>query len=111
MGKRVFWPGFRWRILAHEREAISQRAVHTGKSIDIDSGFERKSNGYPGIRAQIAGHWEFDELCIDHWFHLEQMDDRAWWLGIGDPDHGDYYHVWIEIKGDKTVSVRFEDQA
>jgi len=26
----------------------------------------------------------FDELVIDQWLHLEQMDDDRWWLRIGD---------------------------
>ena len=27
-------------------------------------------------------------------FHLEQMDDNHWWMGVGDPD-GQYVHVHL----------------
>jgi hypothetical protein len=111
MAKRAFWPGFAWRILAHEREEIKKDSPHTGKSIDIDSGISRTSSGYPGIRAQFAGNWEFDELVIDHWFHLEQMNDRHWWIGIGDPGNGDYYHVHVTIDGNKKVTVSVENES
>jgi len=26
----------------------------------------------------------FDELVVDHWLHLEQLDRRTWWMRIGD---------------------------
>jgi hypothetical protein len=25
----------------------------------------------------------FDEIVLDHWLHVEQMDDREWWLQVG----------------------------
>lgn len=33
---------------------------------------------------KLAIRYEFDELTIDHWLHLERMDTRVWWLQIGD---------------------------
>lgn len=99
MSKR-FWPGFKWRILAHGR-------IDNGRTTDESY----LKDGRVAIYSHDYSHpVEFDELVIDHWFHLEQMSDRVWWLGVGDPDHGDYYHVWIRIKGNKTVTVQFEDQ-
>lgn len=106
-----FFPGFEWRILAHKRTGRNTKGVHTGESLDLDAGIDRKSNGYPGIRTQLSGDWEFDELVIDHWFHLEQMGDRDWWIGIGDPGKGDYYHVRIHIAADKTVEISIEDES
>ena len=38
----------------------------------------------------------FDELVIDDWFHLERMDDRRWWIGIGD------WHINIYVPRDPT---------
>lgn len=26
----------------------------------------------------------FDELVVDHWLHLEQLDERTWWMRVGD---------------------------
>lgn len=49
--------GSNWRILAwngNERVELS-------------------SKEQPGV---------FDELVIDDWFHLEQMDYNVWWIGI-----------------------------
>jgi hypothetical protein len=42
----------------------------------------------------------FDELAIDSWFHLEQMDTRQWWLGIG--EHG--FDITIDKKGKPTLT-------
>jgi hypothetical protein len=49
-------PGSRWRILARdgEREVSAQ-----------DDGV-------------------FDELVIDDWLHIEQMDDNTWWMRVAD---------------------------
>lgn len=49
----------------------------------------------------------FDELVIDAWFHLEQMNERDWWIGI---DRGDGTQVTINVRvGDhgeaRTVTV------
>jgi hypothetical protein len=30
------------------------------------------------------GNTVFDELVIDNWFHLEQMDDGVYWMRLGD---------------------------
>ena len=135
MAKRAFRPGFKWRILAHKpteggwwlchycgwkgqdldkhpkkcegslgafdfermREDKTRRIVHSS-TVDLDS-------------EDFAEPVEFDELVIDQWFHLEQMNDRDWWIGIGDPDNGDYYHVNVHIDGDKKVTVHVEDES
>lgn len=108
----TFWPGFRWRILAHEKTGNTYRHKHTGAMYDRRSGKGpiAPTDGPTPIK-YVDGHWEFDELCIDHWFHLEQMGDRDWWIGIGDPGNGDYYHVNVHISGDKSVRVHVEDQS
>ncbi|WP_437966771.1 hypothetical protein WMF04_45595 [Sorangium sp. So ce260] len=35
-------------------------------------------------RVEVEGEGVFDELVVDDWIHLEQMDDDVWWLRIGD---------------------------
>lgn len=49
-------PGSRWRILAKdgEREVTAQNEV------------------------------VFDELVVDGWLHLEQMNENTWWMRVGD---------------------------
>jgi hypothetical protein len=49
-------PGARWRVLAKDG----------GREIELEN---------QGI---------FDELVIDDWLHLEQMDDNSWRARIGD---------------------------
>ena len=49
-------PGSNWRVLARDGE----REVTT----------------------QTEG--VFDELVVDQWLHLEQMDDSTWWMRVGD---------------------------
>lgn len=38
-----------------------------------------------------------DEVAIDHWLHMEQMDDRRWWFRIGD--------VWVMANIDEAGRV------
>jgi len=49
-------PGRRWRLRAYES----------------DTAFEVENRG------------TFDELTVDHWLHVEQMDERLWMVRIGD---------------------------
>lgn len=98
---RAFWPGFGWRILAHKR--------HTTGVAKPSSYLE---DGQVSLRStDFDTPVEFDELVIDHWFHLEQMSDRHWWIGIGSHNEGsDYYHVGITIDGKKNVRVSFDKE-
>lgn len=41
----------------------------------------------------------FDELVVDHWLHIEQMDERCWWMRVGDAD------ITININEDATQDV------
>lgn len=41
----------------------------------------------------------FDELCVGQWFHLERMDTRSWWMGVGDE------HFWFYVQKDGTVKI------
>jgi hypothetical protein len=49
-------PGRRWRFLAH----------HEGEEV------------------QLENQGMFDELVVDDWLHVEQMDNNVWWLRLGD---------------------------
>ena len=54
------------------------------------------------VEAKSDGDSVFDELVIDDWFHLEQMDVRTWWIGIGDA------HIWVHvpISGPPEISAQ-----
>lgn len=42
----------------------------------------------------------FDELVVDDWLHVEQMNERSWWLRVGDA------RINVEIRQDRAqVSV------
>jgi hypothetical protein len=36
-----------------------------------------------GTDAEVSDDGDLDELVIDDWFHLEQMDDGRWWIRVG----------------------------
>ena len=55
-------PGMHWRTLAWNEK--------TGQKVEQD--FKPKDNV------------QFDELVIDDWLHIEQMDTHNYWMSIGD---------------------------
>lgn len=71
-------PGVSWRVLAWSEN---------------DTPIALENNGV------------FDELCVDDWLHLEQMDDRSWFLSVGERA------FWIDIPKDpkKPVQITHEE--
>jgi hypothetical protein len=67
-------PGSRWRLLARDGER--------------------------NVTAQNEG--VFDELVVDDWLHLEQMDDNTWWMRLGDA------RIDIKILADGPIEVSIE---
>ncbi len=79
--------GSSWRVLAHGRR----------KSFSVQS-----KDYPPGVLQHREARPEreiFDELVIDRWFHLEQMDTRLWFLAIGEDK------VMIEIGKDGSPKM------
>ena len=70
--------GSKWRVLAHRKD---------GPPVDIEN---------DGV---------FDELVLENILHLEQMDNRVWWMQLGDAS------VWIRIpaKGAPQISIEFDE--
>jgi hypothetical protein len=56
MGDRSEQRGTKWRLLAHR----------------------------DGVNVEIEDQGAFDELVVDDWLHVEQMDPSVWWLRVGD---------------------------
>lgn len=81
-------PGLTWRILAWNRRG------HTQSRRTIDLSF---------VPAQKV---EFDELVVGDWLHIEQMDDRRYWMRVGDYR----IDVFIPAKGKPNVCVREEPE-
>lgn len=93
------WPGFTWRVLAHS--------------------FTKPGPSGVGVEAIAMSHQDhedwtcFDELVIGAGegacgplLHVEQMNDRDWWIGVGDCSFA--LDVWREPNGDIGVMVRDE---
>jgi hypothetical protein len=79
-------PGTSWRTLAHHEADDGMR--HTT--------IETASSDHPDRTV-------FDELVIDRWLHLEQMDVDTWWMRLGPLDisvqvgrNGEALYVGIE---------------
>ena len=44
----------------------------------------------------------FDELVLDHWFHMERMQERLWWLRVGDA------RLLVELHEDGSAELKVE---
>jgi hypothetical protein len=67
-------PGSRWRLVARDGER--------------------------NVTAENEG--VFDELVVDDWLHLEQMEDDTWWMRLGDA------RIDIKVLADGRVEVSIE---
>lgn len=50
----------------------------------------------------VGNEGVFDELVVDDWLHIEQMDECCWWMRIGDAD----LTVHIEDDGRPRVNIQ-----
>jgi hypothetical protein len=66
-------PGKKWRVLAHR-----------------DDG-----------KVELEDQGTFDELVLDDWLHIEQMDNDVWWLRVGDA----CLFVTVSVTEPPTVDV------
>lgn len=80
-------PGYRWRVLGWKRKGRYLKDGYATDDAEVTLKFEPKDRV------------EFDELVVDDWFHIEQMDDRDWWARIGDA------YIWIHIASNGKVQV------
>lgn len=67
-------PGREWRLLAHRADGP--------------------------LKVQNEG--TFDELVVDHWLHVESMDERQWWMRVGDA------RLLVSIEPDGRTRVDIE---
>lgn len=66
-------PGSRWRILAKGPK---------DRRVDIRS--SRPARLDPSRDVSVMAGAVFDEVVIDDWLHIEQMDTRQWYARVGD---------------------------
>lgn len=59
---------------------------HPGRNwrVGIDAVGGDSRDGYRLASDDRPEPSEVDELVIDDWLHLERMDDRVWWMQVGD---------------------------
>lgn len=85
--------GSPWRILAHAYTGGRPKYGHS-YHVTNDPDFGRLPPTDPARKKADELHnahstttvldgTEFDELVIGRWIHLEQMNDRQWWMNIG----------------------------
>lgn len=55
------------------------------------------------VTLESNGAHIFDELVIDNWFHLEQMDRDHWWMRVGD------HMINVHVKPGKPPEVIIEE--
>ena len=53
----------------------------------------------PKEKFEVENRGTFDELVVDSWLHIEQLDTGSWWLRIGDA------RVVVTVKGVNQVDV------
>jgi hypothetical protein len=53
-------------------------------------------------KVEHTGEGTFDELTVDQWLHIEQLEERVWWMRVGDAR----VEVSIETDGSTTVDIQ-----
>lgn len=75
-------PGSHWRLLAHRKD---------------------------GSRCAPEDDGVFDELVVDNWLHVEQMDTRTWWMDLAG------FRVSIHLPADPrqppAIGIECDDHA
>ena len=80
--------------MASEQDWIRRCAAHPGS--------EWRVLAHDGDReVQLANQGTFDELVVDHWLHVEQIDERTWWARVGDAR----LMIRVDDVGDVTVDI------
>ena len=51
---------------------------------------------------EVSNDGRLDELVVDHWFHLEYLDERTWNVRIGDVR----LQATVQSSGDVVVNVQ-----
>src|SRR5262245_18776439 len=98
MGKRH---GYHWRILAHTDGGPSIALAspqNEARTREICDKLLIRRETQPVTPPNTY----FDELVIDDWFHLERMDDDAWWMRVGDK------WIWVSLDDNGRPSVSIE---
>ena len=78
------------------RPTIQQMRLHPGRYWRVLS----HRQGHGG-HLDLRDVGDFDELVVGDWFHLEQMDDRYWWMHVGETN----FDIGIPEDINKPITV------
>jgi hypothetical protein len=91
-------------VMRRADETLEQWRAHQGRwnkhAAKTPGRYWRVSTEGGGRYTPQNEHDDFDELVVQPWFHMERMDDRGWWIRIGD------LTSYISIEKDGSVKMR-----
>lgn len=84
--------GTRWRLLVHEWIGPQPDGTTYGDAHHVTNkpGSERRWS----VHHELPANTEFDELVVDRWLHIEQMDTGKWWMNVGG------VVLWVDVDRD-----------
>lgn len=92
--------GDRWRILVQSK---TDKIAMCSPELEAEYRAEAAAKGYKHVPDALSPPgFVFDELVIDNFLHLEQMDDDDWWMRVGDA------RVAIHVQPDGSADVLIE---
>lgn len=83
-----FVPGKIWRVIAKDDSKIN-------KEISLDSNYFE----------ELDYETYFDELVIDKWFHLEQLNEKSYWVRINE------LNIFVDFKDDENPEITIRNDS
>lgn len=83
------------RVPAGRRTAAARSAYKPGSRWSLSAYY---GDGRERVRAENLG--TFDEVVVDGWLHVEQMNRREWWVRLG----GETFWVTVQPDGSAVVT-------
>lgn len=108
--------GRNWRLLVHGARNVGDEMYGAAHNVyshqtaaDHHEQIRQRLGEYPTKDEEtvtVLPDTEFDELVVDQWLHIEQMDSNYWWMNVG----GVTVHVTTTKDGKpKRVSVELDN--
>ncbi|MGJ5077004.1 hypothetical protein [Bradyrhizobium oligotrophicum] len=83
--------------------ALKRRyAIQAGRSNETGRRWRFRAVRDGGRSVELQNQGTFDELVVDDWLHIEQMDDRVYWLQVGD------VRMWVTVVAGERPIVDVE---
>lgn len=95
--------GTKWRFQAYTVDGKKKLEVRCTPTNLAASGLEIDFQPFISQFIKLEKDIEFDELCVDNWFHIEQMGKDHWWVRLGQTTFDIY------INGDGTTNLILQE--